>query len=54
MDLSEVIDQYSLSEYGHTDWGWISYVDREELKNRDHILQFGHIVFFIEPDEEHS
>ena len=53
MDLSEAIDQYSLSEYGHTDWGWIDLVDKEELEMRSHHKE-GYVVFFDEPDEEHS
>ena len=52
-NLTEAINEYSKSEYGHTDWGWISIVDKEELENRDHTKE-GDVVFFTEPDEDHE
>jgi len=51
MDITEAIDEYSQSEYGHTDWGLISCVDREELASRDHTRE-GYVVFFTEPEED--
>ena len=53
MDLTEAIDQYSLSEYGHTDWGWIYDIERDELWDRPHHKE-GYVLFFDEPDEDHS
>jgi len=53
MDLTEAIDQYSLSEYGHTDWGWIYAIDREELAMRSHHKE-GYVVFFDTPDADHT
>lgn len=53
MDITEAIDQYSLSTYGHTDWGWIYNVDKEELESRDHIRE-SYVVFFTEPEEDNE
>ena len=51
MDITEAIDQYSLSTYGHTDWGWIYDVDTQDLLKRSFHLE-GYVVFFTEPEED--
>ena len=35
-DISEKIDEYSLDTYGHTNWGYLSTYEKDELKNNDH------------------
>ncbi len=32
MDITEVLDEYSESVYGHTNWGYTSTYSKEELR----------------------
>ena len=49
-DITEPIDDYCETEYGHTDWAWIDTVTQEELNAREHIIE-GNVVIYIEEEE---
>lgn len=47
MDITEAIDDYCETEYGHTDWAWIDTVTKDELNAREHVIE-GSVVIYIE------
>ena len=44
-DITEAIDDYCETEYGHTDWAWIDTVTQEELNAREHVTEGGVVIF---------
>ena len=50
-DVTEVIDDYCRSKYGHSNWAW--YNEREHLGMSNDVAKVeGSIVFYFEPYEE--
>jgi hypothetical protein len=50
-DITEVIDDYCRSKYGHSNWAW--YNEREHLGiSNDVATVEGSIVFYFKPYEE--
>ena len=52
-DISEKIDEYCLDTYGHTNWGYLSTYNKDELKNNDHDIE-DNIVFWHDDIEDES
>ena len=54
MDITEVIDEYSESVYGHTNWGYTSTYSKEELADKSQYdLELDDaVVFWYAPIEE--
>jgi len=55
MDITEVIDEYSESVYGHTNWGYTSTYSKEELEDKsqyDLELDNAIVFWYASIDEE--
>ena len=54
MDITEVIDEYSESVYGHTNWGYTSTYSKEELADKSQYdLELDDaVVFWYAPIDE--
>ena len=50
-DITEAIDDYCETEYGHTDWAWIDTVTKDELNAREHVIE-GSVVIYIEKEKD--
>ena len=56
-DLTEVIDDYSLNTFGHTNWAWIDTLNEEEQRRMSELGEIeGNVIFYFNKsnDEEEA
>ena len=50
-DVTEVIDDYCRSKYGHSNWAWFDHVEMGDNWQEKGNVE-GNIIFYFEPYEE--
>ena len=52
-DITEVIDDYCMGNYGHTNWAWIDTLNEEEQKTMSELGEIeGNIIFYFKEKED--
>ena len=50
-DITDVIDDYCRSKYGHSNWAWFDHVEMGDNWQEKGNVE-GNIIFYFEPYEE--
>ena len=54
-DITEVIDDYCMANYGHTNWAWIDTLNEEEQKTMSELGEIvGNIIFYFKENEDEN
>ena len=52
-DITEVIDDYCMANYGHTNWAWIDTINEEEQNTMSELGEIeGNIIFYFKEKED--
>jgi hypothetical protein len=52
-DITEVIDDYCMARYGHTNWAWTDTLNEEEQRRMSELGEIeGNIIFYFKENED--